>query len=156
MTDMAQRVAVPDDLDAPGLPEAPDYVDAYTASVPGAAGRTAREWTDAVLGAAPDALLPAVRTAQRAMGLRLLPPRAPNLALGWAVLDDRPDQVVLGVEGLLFTPRVVVSVRHEALLITTFLRIPGAFGRAVWAVGSPLHRATARSLATVAEQIDAP
>ena len=156
MTGMAQRVAVPDDLDAPGLPEAPDYVDAYAASVPGAADRTARQWADLVLGGAPTALLPAIRLAQRAMGLRLVEARPPNLALGWAVLDDRPDQVVLGVEGLLFTPRVVVSVRHESLLITTFLRIPGALGRTVWAVGSPLHRATARSLAAVAERTATP
>lgn len=149
---MARRVRPPEDIG--GLPARPDHVDAYVADRPDADRRTARAWVDAILDAAGPVALARIRAAQRAMGLRLVDPDPPNIALGWRVLDERPDRLVLGVEGRLYTPRVVFALRDGALLLTTAVTHHGRFGHLVWALGSPLHRLTARTLATAAERID--
>ncbi|MDL5159125.1 DUF2867 domain-containing protein [Actinomycetospora termitidis] len=150
---MVQRVRPPDDLE--GLPARAGYVDAYAAPARIADGRSARAWADLILDDAGPTVLAVIRTVQRGAGLLLVTPEPPNLAVGWAVLHEEPDHVVLGVEGRVYTPRVVLAVRQESLLLVTAVEPRGLVGRLVWTLVAPLHRVTVRTLTAAAERVAA-
>jgi hypothetical protein len=142
---MAERIAVPDDVAAMGVLERVDYEDAFTTRA--LDDRAPEEWARLLVQEAPGWLRSFVRVAQRgALGLRLGPADSPRHPLGWDVLVTGPDAVVLGVEGGLLTPRIVVTARQREVVACTLVRFDHPVARPVWAVLAPVHRAVARRL----------
>ena len=56
------------------------------------------------------------------------------------------DVIVLGVEGRLVTPRVVLTGRDHRLVVTTLLRYEHPAARVLWTLVAPIHRGVARHL----------
>jgi hypothetical protein len=149
---MSQRVSMPARVAALKLLDRVDYQDAF--SLETTVVRTPEEWTRLVLDSAPNVLRSFVRYAHLALGLRLGPRGSPDHLWGWTVLQSGPEAFVLGADGGLGTPRIVVLTPPGGLVFATILRFSGFRARLVWAGVAPIHRAVARSLLDRTSKID--
>lgn len=142
---MAERIPVPAHIAATSGLEKVDYQDAFTAHAH--ADRAPEHLLRLALREAPRWLRRLVRAVQgNVLGLRLGPPDSSEHPLGWRLLRNDSSAVVLGVEGGLLTPRIVVTVRERQVVVATVVRYDHVAARPVWAVIAPLHRAVARRL----------
>ncbi|MGH3714373.1 MAG: hypothetical protein ACRDT4_13060 [Micromonosporaceae bacterium] len=141
---MSQRVPVPAHIAALNLLDRVDYEDAFTvrSSVP----QSAEQWARLALEGAPPALRGFILGAHRALGLRLASPKSPDHVLGWEILQSEPDLLLLGTEGHILTPRIVLSTPPGRVVAATLIRFDRVGARAVWAVVAPIHRGVARYL----------
>jgi hypothetical protein len=105
--------------------------------------RTAEDWARAVFEGAPSAVRGFV-VAGWVVGLRLqLGPRpSPSYVLGWSILSNTPETVVLATESPLLTARLVVQVQPQAVVHATFVGYKRRLARVFWAVAAPIHRLT--------------
>ena len=143
----AVGVGVPAEVARLGVLDAIDYADAFAVQTPGGHPVSARRWVDVITGEAPRWLRTLVRTLQEhVLGLRLAPVTSGAHPLGWAVLAHDAETVVLGVEGGLLTPRLVLTSHGRQLVIATLVRYDHPAARPLWAVLAPIHRAVARRL----------
>jgi hypothetical protein len=141
---MARQVAVPTSVASADLLDRVDYADALTAA--STARRTPEQWGRLAMEGAHPALRVVVRGAHRLLLLRLAPTGSPDHIWGWTVLERDPERFVLGVEGPLLTPRLVVTTVSGEVTVSTLIRFDHPVATAVWAVVSPVHRAVARHL----------
>jgi hypothetical protein len=122
-----------------------DYHDAFAVTTP--VRRTPEEWARLGLEGAPQALRGLIVAVQKTLlGLRLAPVGSPDQVLGWEILQNGPEDLVLGVEGGIATPRIVVSNLPGQVVVTTLIRFDRAGAGVVWAVVAPIHRAVVRYL----------
>jgi hypothetical protein len=141
---MAVRIAVPARaVELAGLDEL-DYADAFAAPVSN--DRTPREWVDLILDGVSPAVLKLVRHVHRVIGRMPLAAPGPDHPLGWSVLSATSESVVLGVDGGIVTPRVVVLPEERRLVVTTVLRYEHAGARTLWLIMGAVHRVVARYL----------
>lgn len=137
------QVAVPAQF--MGLPgsDRVDYADAFAAET--AVRRRPEQWARLVTGTSP-MVLGFVLRVHKALGLRLSPPETAGHLAGWEILQNGPEEIVLGVAGGIVTPRIVVSNPPGQVIFATLIRFEGPAARAVWAVVGPVHRVVARYL----------
>lgn len=141
---MAEQISVPERVSALKLLDRVDYEDAF--SVETCAIRTPEEWALLLCDSASPFMRNFIRYAHRTLGLRLAPRGSPDRVLGWTVLQNGPDAFVLGTEGGIGVPRIVVLTSTGRVEFATILRLRGVGARIVWAAVAPLHRAVARHL----------
>ena len=141
---MARQVPAPTGGAALDLLERVDYADAFAAST--SARRRPGEWARLALDSAPPLLGRFVRLAHRVLGLRLAPSGSSAHLWGWDVLRDGLDAFVLGVEGALVTPRIVVTAPPGQVVAATLIRFDHPVAPLLWAGVAPIHRAVARRL----------
>lgn len=141
---MSQQVPVPARVAALKVLDRVDYEDAFAVRTP--VRHTPEEWVRLGLEGAPPAVRGFILRAHKALGLRLAPPGSPDHVLGREILQNEPEQIVLGAEGRIVTPRIVLSTPPGQVVVATLLRFDRVGARAVWAVVAPIHRAVARYL----------
>jgi Protein of unknown function (DUF2867) len=135
------KVAVPSRAGELAGLERVDYADAFAVDV--AVQHSPEEWIRLEAAASP-ALFRAVRIAHRGLGLRLAPAGSSEHPIGWNILRSDSEEAVLGIDGVLGTPRIVGLAPPGEFVVVTLIRLNGLRGRALWAVCAPLHRAVAR------------
>jgi hypothetical protein len=74
------------------------------------------------------------------LGLRLGPRRSRRYVLGWSVVSNTPEVIVLGVGSFMLTARLVVRVAESTVVHATFVRYERAPARIVWPVAAGIHR----------------
>lgn len=151
---MARQVPVPAHIAALKLLDRVDYADSFAVRTP--VSHTAEHWARLGLEGAPRALRAGVVCAHQALGLRLARRGSPDHVLGWEIRENDPEQLVLGVEGRILTPRIVVATPPGRAVIATLIRFDRVGARAAWALVAPVHRAVARYLLDHAVQLGAP
>jgi hypothetical protein len=120
------------------LPTA-DYGDSFL--VVTSASSTAEEWARAAFEPTPGRTVASQQRVWRGvLQLRLRPVPSPDHVAGWAVVDRRPERLVLGATSWHLEGRLVFEGEPDAARVTTLVRFRNPAGRAVWAVVAPLHR----------------
>jgi len=136
----ARRVEVPEETDALA---GSSYASAFAVSMPGADARSAEQWARAVFECAPAALRSFVLFGWRyVLGFRLGPRPSPAHVLGWKILSNAPDALVLELRSPFATARKIVRVEHSRVVISTFVRYERRLGGALWAAVAPVHHRT--------------
>ena len=119
-----------------------DYADAFTIITEPGDSRTAEQWARAALDRSPvgvRSLIPFVW--RRVVGFRLGPRPSPDHVLGWRIVESTPEAIELRVESWQISGAIVVRVRENAVLFTTFLRYERRVpARALFVVLGPIHR----------------
>jgi hypothetical protein len=143
----ARRLAVDD----------PDYAYACQRVTAGAAGRPAEQWAREVFEGAPQPLRGLIVAGWiTVLRLRLSRPRSsPGHVLGWEIISATPAAAVLGVTSAALTARLVVQVEGDAVTHSTFLRYDRPYGKVLWALSEPVHRAVIPYLLNRAARGDA-
>jgi hypothetical protein len=142
------RIAVPQEVHSLGLLDRVDYSDAFEART--TAGHTPREWGDLIVEQSSPAVLAFVRAAHARVGRMPLLPQDAEHPLGWSILEETDSHLVIGIDGGIATPRVVVMTSPGRVVFATVLRYESSSARAVWVVGRHVHRAVARYLVAAA------
>jgi hypothetical protein len=138
------RIAVPGAVRPLDLLDRVDYADAYEART--SESRTPRQWGVRIIERASPQVLQVVRTLHARIGRMRLAPSDPDHPLGWRVLEESDSRLVLGVEGGIVTPRVVILTPPGSVVFSTILRYETPGARPIWLVGRHVHRAVARYL----------
>jgi len=141
---MIHRIAVPQEVRPLELLDRVDYADAYEART--AEARTPREWGDLIIGRASPAVLALVRSLHARVGRMRLAASGPEHPLGWHILEETSSRFVMGTEGGIVTPRVVILTPPGRVVFSTVLRYETHSARSIWFVGQHVHRAVARYL----------
>jgi hypothetical protein len=121
----------------------PGYEYACQRSVGDAAGHTAEQWAREVFEGAPEPLRSFIAAGWvTVLRLRLSRPRSsPSHILGWEIVSATPASAVLAVTSSALTARLVVQAEGTAVIHSTFLRYDRPYGRVLWALAAPIHRA---------------
>lgn len=141
---MPQQVPVPARVADLGLLDRVDYADAFSLETP--VRRTPEQWARLALEDVSPLLRGIIRQAHRILGLRLAPDGSADHVLGWAILQNGPDELVLGADGGLGNPRIVILTSPGHIVFATIIRFGGLRARAAWQGVAPVHRAIARHL----------
>jgi hypothetical protein len=141
---MVEQIPVPDRARQLANLDRIDYADAFTAAT--SIRRTPEAWVRSVEESRPLLIAAVRRIHHRVLGLRLGPPGSPGHVFGWEILENRPDEAVLGVSGGLITPRMVGLITPGKVVLATLLRYEHPSARPVWAAIAPVHRTIARYL----------
>ena len=122
---------------------ATDYADAMTLTLDEPTDRPAIDWARAIIERSPAWARLTLPPGWRVLGLDLAPTHAPDHVHGWAVVVDRPREVVLAARSRLgFDARLSVEVGDGGRTVgfRTAVRHDGALSRRLWqAIGLP-HR----------------
>ena len=136
----AREIPVRDDLRAISRFPATDYADNFEIKV-SAVARTPEQWARAVFEGAPAPMRLFLVGGWRALGVRLGPQRSARHVLGWRIVKNSPDVIVLQARSVVgVTVRLVLRVGIPSLYFATFVRSDGLLGRAVWYAIAPIHR----------------
>ena len=127
-----------DDLRAVSRFPAADYADNFEIPV-SARGRTAEQWARLVFeGATMRRLL---ILWWRLLGFQLGPRRSAQHVLGWRIVKNTPDVIVLQARSLAgFTGRLVLAPGGSRLVYGTFVRCDGLLAKALYYGMAPFHR----------------
>jgi len=141
---MSEQVPVPARVMALNLLDRVDYADAFIAkNVP---SHTPEEWARIIVHNASPLVREFVFRAHQILRLRVERSDSPEELMGWTIRHRGPHECVLGTEGALVTPRIVVTTPQGQLLVATLLRYDHVSARPIWTVIAPIHRAVARYL----------
>jgi hypothetical protein len=142
---MVSRIPVPAGALALRLLDRVDYGDAFEART--AEQHSPRDWVELLVAGASPALAGFVRFVHRRVGrMQLAERHAAGHPLGWTVLDATRQHAVLGVDGGIVTPRLVIEADGERVRVVTLLRYETRLARPLWWMVAPVHRAVARHL----------
>ena len=145
---MVHRIPVPEAVLALGLLDRVDYGDAFEARTK--ARRSPREWGDLIIEQSSPGVLAFVRAAHSRVGRMPLQPRDAEHPLGWSILEETDCHLVMGTDGGILTPRVVIMPSPGSVVFATVLRYESGAAPAIWAAGRHVHRAVARYLVATA------
>ena len=115
-----------------------DYVDACTASVPNAAGRSAEEWARVVLEQT--SLGQRAPVLWTALGLRLGPRPSPGHIQGWRIAGRGDDWIRAETSSWYASAQAVCRVDDAHVSVALFLRYDRPVAAAIWFLVGPLHR----------------
>lgn len=136
----ATEVPVRDDVRALSRFPSPDYADNFEAGT-GNASRTAEHWARAMFEGAPVGLRTFLIRTWPLFGVRLGPAYTAGYVLGWRIVKNTPDYVVLQLRSAAgVTVRLVVQADGGTVLAGTFVRCEGLLGRVLWFAVAPIHR----------------
>jgi len=138
---------VPTVFQQPNIPEAirslstltsPDYVDLFTITTDGAAGRSPEQWARAGVE---DAAGLAGQFVWRVLcGLRLARRPSPDYVGGWKIADRGDSWIRLEAVSWFMTVQLVVQVDDAQLSVATFIRYESPMASLVWPPLSAGHR----------------
>lgn len=108
----------------------------------GAAQRTPEDWARAMFEDTGRLMRMFLLVSWRLLGIQLAPVGTPGHVLGWRIVKNAPDFVVLQTRsGLGLTTRLVLRSDDPATLrFGTFIHCDGLIGKAAWFGVAPLHR----------------
>jgi hypothetical protein len=136
----ARRVEVPEEIRALDTLRSPDYAAAWVAGVSDSQARSAEWWARATFEDAPRALRAFIVAGwTTSLGLRLGPRDSPDHVLGWKIVTDAADLIILESQFRFGTAQNLLQVDGSRVLLATFVRYEKRGGRAVWSLAAPLH-----------------
>lgn len=156
----ARRVLVSGPIAALDTLSVPDYADCFaitpeTETETGAA-RWAEAWMREVLEGATRPVRWFVLFGWRVgLGLRPGPWDSPTHVLGWRIESSTPVAIVLTQHSALVTVHLVLRADPSEVRLATFVRYEHRAARAVWTIGSIVHRRVAPYLLTRAASASA-
>lgn len=135
----ARQIPVPVDLPGQSMLPRVDYSDCFLVDTDGHPDRTARDWAEAVLEAAPAITRAELQAGWTALGLRSSD--SAGSVLGWAVRRQTAESVLLGKDSRIGMPgELLVSLAHpDGLLFATFVHHRTATARAMWTAVERTH-----------------
>jgi hypothetical protein len=137
----AHNVAVPDEIDARHDLAAPDFAYACQLDVDTPTSQSAEHWARSVFENTPRPLRWFIVSGWIVgLGLRLGPRRSKGYVLGWSIVSNTPEVIVLGVGSFMLTARLVVGVTESKVIHATFVRYEHAPARIIWPVAAVVHR----------------
>jgi hypothetical protein len=74
------------------------------------------------------------------LGLRLGPRGSRSYVLGWSIVSNTPEVIVLGVGSFMITARLVVRVAESTVVHATFVRYERRPAKVIWPVAAVIHR----------------
>lgn len=117
-----------------------DYADTFEAGTGGVA-RSAEQWARAMFEGAPVGTRTFLVRTWPLFGVRLGPLRTAEHVLGWRIVKNTPDFVVLQLRSAAgVTIRLVVQAGRDSVLAGTFVRCEGLPSRVLWFAVAPIHR----------------
>jgi Protein of unknown function (DUF2867) len=136
----AEEIPVRDDLRAVSRFPAADYADTFEITVP-EAGRTAEQWARSVFEGATLAVQRLLILWWRVLGFQLGPRSSDQHVLGWRIVKNSPEVIVLQARSLAgFTGRLVLAPGGSRLVYGTFVRCDGLAAKALYLAAAPFHR----------------
>lgn len=119
---------------------AADYADTFEAEA-GAGTRTAEQWARQMLEGAPVGMRTFLIRTCPLLGVRLGPLHSAGHVLGWRIVKNTPEFVVLQARsGVGVTVRLVIQAGSASVRFGTFVRCEGLLARAAWFGIAPIHR----------------
>jgi hypothetical protein len=104
-------------------------------------GRTAEQWARTVFEGATVAMQRLLILWWRLLGFQLGPRQSAEHVLGWRIVKNSPDVIVLQARSLAgFTGRLVLAPGSSRLVYGTFVRCDGLAAKALCLFVAPLHR----------------
>ncbi|HEY1916638.1 MAG TPA: DUF2867 domain-containing protein [Streptosporangiaceae bacterium] len=136
----ADEIPVRADLRAASRFPAADYADNFEVPV-AEPGRTAEQWARVVFEDATTAVQRLLIVWWRLLGFQLGPRQSGQHVLGWRIVRNSPDVIVLQSRSLAgFTGRLVLAPRGTRLVYGTFVRCDGLLAKIVCLGVAPIHR----------------
>ena len=122
-----------------------DYADAFEVELGQGDDRTAEQVVRSGLGHAPRAMGKVFLLAhQYVLRFRLGPVSSPKHVVGWQIVTNEPDVLVLRAEGPLMDGMMVARRgRENTARLATFVVYQRRLARIVWAIVGPVHRRVA-------------
>ena len=122
-------------------PQAADYVDSCQVSTDGLPARSAEQWARAALEGMPRPLHWLVLVGWRVvLGFKLGPRPSPDHILGWRVVANSPEEVVIEAQSGLMTADLLFRVDDSTVTWMTFVRHQRRASRPIWSIVGLLHR----------------
>jgi hypothetical protein len=136
----AEEIPVRADLRAVSRFPAADYADNFEIPV-SEPGRTAEQWARVVFEDATTAVQRLLIVWWRLLGFQLGPRQSGQHVLGWRIVRNTPDVIVLQARSLVgFTGRIVLAPGGSRLVYGTFVRCDGLLAKIVCLGVAPIHR----------------
>ncbi len=124
-----------------------DYREAYTFSTTDP--RSAEQWARLALEHAPLTDRAAMITVWTLLGIRLAPPWSRSQVLGWRLLHNTPDAVLLEARAAAgVTARLILHTTGTDVTQAMLIRYDRPLGRLIWSRMAPRHHAFMRTLMT--------
>ena len=138
MPTVFQQPNVPKTIRSLSTLDSPDYVDLFTVTTDGAAGRSPEQWARAGIE---DAAGLAGQFVWRVLcGLRLRRRPSPDYVGGWKIADRGDNWIRLEAASWFMTAHIVVQVEVGQLSLATFIRYDQPMAALVWPPLSAGHR----------------
>ena len=123
--------------------EAIAYDDTFAAATPRAAEHAPRAWARAVFEEAPAWFRATLLGVWRVCQVRLGPLESDRHVLGWEIVSEHDDAVVLGARSTLgVTLQLVVLVEAGRVAVASFVTFDRLAGRVAFSSIAPAHRLT--------------
>jgi hypothetical protein len=136
----ATEIPVRDDIRALARFPATDYADTFEAEA-STGPRTAEQWAREILEGAPVGMRTFLIRTCPVLGVRLGPLYSAGYVLGWRIVKNTPEFVVLQARsGVGVTVRLVIQAGASSVQFGTFVRCEGLLARAAWFGIAPIHR----------------
>lgn len=123
------------------------YEDAFLVDAGPGRERTAEHWARTMLEGAPSTYRHALPRGWAALGLRLNTASPARSVLGWEMVHNTPDVVLLAAQSRLgLSGELLFQRQPHALLFATLLRLDNLAARALWTGISHHHRTIVQQL----------
>ena len=146
---MATTISVPAGVaELAGLFEV-DYDEAFTVRTD--LDPSPEAWARHCMEGAPSWMRAVMVNGWHSLGIHLAPLDSAEAVLGWPILRNDPDVLVLGIESTLgLTARIVIQPAPDHVMHAMLVRLETPAAHAVWAALAPPHRVFVRRLLDVA------
>ena len=129
-----------------------DYDEAFTFDT--TVARSPESWARLILEGAPLSKRLQMIGVWTALGIRLARPGSPAAVLGWPILRNDPDAIVLGVRAAAgLAARLTIQVEEGRVTQSMVVRYENRLGRGVWTRLAPGHHRFVESLVAHASTI---
>ena len=145
--DRVREISVPASAHSLSTLSRIDYEDGFMVDGDPLPGRSCERWARAVIEDTPAALRVKLLCSWWALGLKVGLPWSPGRVLGWEILLEDFDCVLLGAGSRLgLSGQLVFKRESDGMLFATFARVHNPAAGAVWGRTEARHRAVVRSL----------
>jgi hypothetical protein len=120
----------------------PDYASAFEVIAPGS-DRTAEQWVRAMFEAAPAAVRWLLVFGWKyVLRFRLGPRASPDHVLGWKIVANAPDSIVLELQSPLISAQKILRTERSRIFTMTLVRYERRFASLLWLAATPVHHRT--------------
>jgi Protein of unknown function (DUF2867) len=140
VTGKARRVEVTEDC--MGFGQA-DYASTFEITATNRGGKTPEQWIRRIFESGPAPMRVFIQLGWRSvLGFRLGPRPSSTHVLGWKITKATPELIALDLSSPFMSARKVLRLGESRILMTTFVRYNGRWGRALWSAVTPIHHRT--------------
>jgi hypothetical protein len=142
---VALTIALPDGVAAIAGLDRIDYDESF--SVDTDCNPSPEDWARLTLEGAPGWMRAVMVNGWRSLGINLASLDSDRAVLGWPILRNTSDEIVLGIESSIgLTARIVIQPSPTRVVHSMLVKYESEAARVAWAVIAPPHRAFVRRL----------